>query len=168
MYQPQYLAYLTTLHLLDETIVFVFQHSSLVMYLQPSVTSTPLSEDCAVCGKSFKRLGAHLCHLAHGSCHMPRRIDTGSNALERPDHDTRTNLRFPLYNTLFCAHCETVRGEAEDNPPIINVNGVDDEDFVVINDNNAFPMAMLMTRMSPLLQVKVRRKVLMLVFWTCI
>ena len=27
----------------------------------------------------------------------------------------------------------------EDNPPFINVNGVDDEDFVVINEDNAFP-----------------------------
>jgi hypothetical protein len=48
-------------------------------------------------------------------------------------------LRSSSYSTLFCAHHVTVRGEAEDNPPIINVNGVDDEDFVVINEDDAFP-----------------------------
>ena len=42
-------------------------------------------------------------------------------------------------NTLVCAHCVTVRGKAEDNPPIINVNGVDDEDFVVIDEDDAIP-----------------------------
>jgi hypothetical protein len=26
-----------------------------------------------------------------------------------------------------------------DDPPIINVNGVEDEDFVVINEDDAFP-----------------------------
>ncbi len=44
-----------------------------------------------------------------------------------------------MYNTLVCAHCVTVRGKAEDNPPIINVNGVDDEDFVVVDEDDAFP-----------------------------
>jgi hypothetical protein len=67
-----------------------------------------------------------------------------------------------LYNTLFCVHCVPIRGEAEDNLPIINVNGVDDKDFVVINEDGALPTAMLMRRISPLMQVKVR-KVLMLV-----
>ena len=92
--------------------------------------STSLSEDCAVCGKSFKRLGAHLVRsLACGSYYMPRRADTGSNLSERADHGTRPNLRSASYNTLFRARRVTVRGEAEDNPPVINVNGVDDEDF---------------------------------------
>ncbi len=42
------------------------------------------------------------------------------------------------------------------------MNGVDDKDFVVINEDGALPTAMLMRRISPLMQVKVR-KVLMLV-----
>jgi hypothetical protein len=70
---------------------------------------------------------------------MPRRADTGSNLSESADHGTRPNLRCSLYNTLFRAHRATVKGEAEDNPPIINVNGVDDEDFVVIDEDDAFP-----------------------------
>jgi hypothetical protein len=65
---------------------------------------------------------------------MPRRADTDSNLSESADRGTHPNLRSSLYNTLFCAHCVTVRGEAEDNPPIFNVNGVDDEDLVVIDD----------------------------------
>ena len=102
--------------------------------------STSLSEDCAVCGKSFKRLGAHLVRsLACGSYYMPRRADTGSNLSERADHGTRPNLRSASYNTLFRARRVTVRGEAEDNPPVINVNGVDDEDFVVIDEDDVFP-----------------------------
>jgi hypothetical protein len=125
--------------LLEETIVFVFQHSSLFIYLQSSITSTTISEDCAVCGKSFKRLGAHLVHsLACASYYMPRRADTGSNLSESADHGTCPNLRSSSHSTLFCAHCVTVRGEAEDNPPIINVNGVDDEDFVVIDEDDVF------------------------------
>jgi hypothetical protein len=59
-YQPPYLAFLNKFHLLEETIMFIFQLSSLFIYLQSSIMSTSLSEDCAVCGKSFKRLGAHL------------------------------------------------------------------------------------------------------------
>jgi hypothetical protein len=64
IYQPPYLAYLKILHLLEETILFVFHYSALFIYLQSSSMITSLSEDCAVCGKSFKRLGAHLvCRL---------------------------------------------------------------------------------------------------------
>jgi hypothetical protein len=44
-----------------------------------------------------------------------------------------------LYKTLFCVHCVIVRGEVEDNPPIINVNGVDDEEFVVLDEDDVFP-----------------------------
>ncbi len=139
MYKPPYLAYLKILHLLEEAIVFVFQHSSRFIYHQSCIMTTSLSEDCAVCGKSFKRLGAHLVHsLACGSYFMPRRADTGSNLSESADHGTCPNLRSSLYNTLFRAHCVTVRGEAEDNPPIINVNGHDDDDFVVIDDDDMF------------------------------
>jgi hypothetical protein len=111
------------------------------------MSSTSLSEDCAVCGKSFKRLGAHLARsLACGSYYMPRRADTeechgnaDSNVSEDADHGTRPNLRSSSYNTLFRARRATARGEAEYNPPIINVNGVDDEDFVVIDEDDAFP-----------------------------
>jgi hypothetical protein len=125
MYPPPYLAYLKILHLLEQTIVFVFQRSSLVIYLQSSIMSTSLSEDCAVCGKKFKRLGAHLvCTLACGSYYMPHRADTdecrgsaGSNVLEGADHGTRPNLRSSSHSTLFRPHRATVRGEAEDNPP---------------------------------------------------
>jgi hypothetical protein len=78
---------------------------------------------------------------------MPCRADKGSNLSESADHGTGPNLSSSLYNTLFCAHCVTVRGEAEDNPPI-NVNGVDDEDFVVIDEDDAFPNGKLMRRMS--------------------
>jgi hypothetical protein len=97
---------------------------------------------------------------------MPRRADTDSNLSESADHGTRPNLRSSLYNTLFHAHCVTNRGEAEDNPPIINVNGVDDEDFVAINEDDAFPNGNVDEEDVPPMQVKVR-KVLMLVFWTC-
>jgi hypothetical protein len=108
---------------------------------------TSLSEDCAVCGKRFERLRAHLARsLACGSYYMPRRADTDechgnvdSNVPEDADHGTRPNLRSSSYSTLFRARRATVRGEAEDNPPIINVNGVDEEDFVVINEDDAFP-----------------------------
>ena len=94
------------------------------------MSSTSLSEDCAVCGKSFKRLGAHLARsLACGSYYMPRRADTDechgnadSNVPEDADHGTRPNLRSSSYSTLFRARRATVRGEAEDNPPIINAN----------------------------------------------
>ena len=57
--------------------------------------STSLSEDCAVCGKSFKRLGAHLVRsLACGSYYMPRRADTDEcRESEGADHGTRPNLR---------------------------------------------------------------------------
>ncbi len=58
---------------------------------------------------------------------------------EGADHGTRPNLRSSSYSTLFHAQCATARGEADDEPPIINVNGVDDEDFVAIDDNNGFP-----------------------------
>ena len=68
---------------------------------------------------------------------MPRRAD--SNVSERAHHHgARPNLRSSSYSTLFRAHRATVRGEAEDNPPIINVNGVDDEDFAVIDEDDAF------------------------------
>ena len=77
---------------------------------------------------------------------MPRRADTdqcrgnaGSNVSEGADHHgARPNLRSSLYSTLFRAHRATVRGEARDDPPIINVNGVDDEDFAVIDEDDAF------------------------------
>jgi hypothetical protein len=50
MYQPPYLAYLKILHLLDQTIVFLFPHSSLFsIYLQPIIMLTSLSEDFYVC-----------------------------------------------------------------------------------------------------------------------
>jgi hypothetical protein len=106
--------------------------------------STSLSEDCAVCGKSFKWLGSHLARsLACGSFYMPHRADTdechgnaGSNVSEGADHDTRPNLRSSLYSTL---HHTTRRGEAEGNPPIIDANGVDDEGFVVIDEDDDFP-----------------------------
>ena len=109
--------------------------------------STSLSEDCAVCGKRFKRLGAHLVHsLACGSFYMPRRADTeecrgnaGVNVSEGADHGTHPNLRSSSYSTLFRTQRATVRGETDDEPPIINVNGYDDEDFVVINEDDAFP-----------------------------
>jgi hypothetical protein len=140
MYQSPYLAYLMILHLREETIVFAFQHSSLFIYLQSCIMSTSLSEDCAVCGKKFKRLGAHLVRsLACGSYYMPHRAGRGSNLSESADHGTGPNLRSSLYKTLFCAHRVTERGEAEDDPPIINVNGVHDEDFVVIDEDDAFP-----------------------------
>jgi hypothetical protein len=59
--------------------------------------STSLSDDCAVLGKSFKRLGAHLVRrLACGSYYMPRRADKGSNLSESADHGTRPNLRSSL------------------------------------------------------------------------
>jgi hypothetical protein len=103
---PPYLAYLKILHLLDQTIVLVFQHSLLVVLF---TMSTSLSEDCAVYGKSFKRLGAHLVRsLACGSYYMPRRADTDefrgnarSNVSEGADHGTRPNLRSSSYSTLF-------------------------------------------------------------------
>lgn len=103
--------------------------------------STSLSEDCAVCGKSFKRLGAHLVRsLACGSYYMPCRTDTDEcRGSEGADHGTRPNLRSSSYSTLFRAQRATVRGEADDEPPIINVNGVDDEDFAAIDDDNGFP-----------------------------
>ena len=103
--------------------------------------STSLSEDCAVCGKSFKRLGAHLLRsLACGSYYMPRRADTDEcRESEGADHGTRPNLRSSSYSTLFRAQRATVRGEADDEPPIINVNGVDDEDFFVMDDDDGFP-----------------------------
>ncbi len=48
------------------------------------------------------------------------------------------------------------------------MNGVDDKDYVVINEDDALPSnGKFMTRVSPSMQVKVR-KVLMLMFWTCI
>jgi len=147
MDQPPYLANLKTLLLLDQTVVFVLQHSSLFVYFQSSFMSTSLSEDCAVCGKTFKRLGAHLVRsLACGSYYMPRRADTderhenaGITLSESASHSTRPNLRSPSYSTLFRGDRATVREEAEDNPVITNVNGVDDEDFVVINEDDAFP-----------------------------
>ncbi len=82
--------------------------------------STSLSEHCApVCGKSFKRLGTQLvCSMACGSYYMPHRADTGSNLSESADHGTHPNLRSSLYNIPFCVHHVTVRGEAEDNPPM--------------------------------------------------
>ncbi len=90
--------------------------------------------------KKFQEAWFHLVRsLACGSYFRPRRANKGSNLSESADHGTRPNLSSSLYNTLFCAHCVTVRGEAEDNPPIINVNGVDDEDFVVIDEDDAFP-----------------------------
>ena len=51
MCQPPYLAYLKILHLLDQTIVFLFQHSLFCsIYLQPIIMLTSsLSEDCDVC-----------------------------------------------------------------------------------------------------------------------
>jgi hypothetical protein len=70
---------------------------------------------------------------------MPRCADACSNLSESADHGTHPNLRSSLYYTLFRPHCVTVRGEAEDNPPIISVNGVDDEDFVVIDEDDAIP-----------------------------
>ena len=103
--------------------------------------STSLSEDCAVCGKSFKRLGAHLVRsLACGSYYyMPRRTDTDEcRGSEGADHGTRPNLRSSSYSTLFRAQRATVRGEADDEPPIINVNGVDNEDFFVMDDDDGF------------------------------
>jgi hypothetical protein len=69
---------------------------------------------------------------------MPHHAETGSNVWESADHGTRPNLRSSSYNTLFCAHCVTIIGEAEDNLPIINVNGVNDEDSVVIDKDDAF------------------------------
>ncbi len=99
MLLPPYLAYLKLLHLLDQTIVLVFQHSLLIVLF---TMSTSLSEDCAVCRKSFKRLGVqHLvCSLACGSYYMPRRAYTDecrgnarSNASEGADHGTHPNLR---------------------------------------------------------------------------
>ena len=45
-----------------------------------------------------------------------------SNVSEDADHGTRPNLRSSSYSTLFRARRATVRGEAEDNPPIINAN----------------------------------------------
>ena len=85
--------------------------------------STSLSEDCAVCGKSFKRLGAHLVRsLACGSYYMARRADTDAcRESEGADHGTRPNLRSSSYSTLFRAQRATVRGEADDEPPIINL-----------------------------------------------
>ena len=102
---------------------------------------TSLSEDCAVCGKRFKRRGAHLVRsLACGFYYMQRRPDTCSNVSESAAHGTHPNLRSSLYNTLlFWAYSVTVRGEAEDNPPIISVNGVIDEDFA---NNFACPASM--------------------------
>jgi hypothetical protein len=44
MYQPPYLAYHKILHFLEETIVFIFQHSLLIIYLQSSMMPTSLSE----------------------------------------------------------------------------------------------------------------------------
>ena len=58
---------------------------------------------------------------------------------EGADHGTRPHLRSSSYCTPFRAQRATVRGEARGDPPIINVNGVDDEDFVVIDEDNAFP-----------------------------
>ena len=58
---------------------------------------------------------------------------------EGADHGTRPHLRSSSYCTPFRAQCATVRGEARDDPPIINVNGVDDEHFVVIDEDDAFP-----------------------------
>jgi hypothetical protein len=95
------------------------------------MSSTSLSEDCAVCGKRFKSLGAHLARsLACCSYFVSRRADTeecchgnaDSNVSEDADHGTRPNLRSSSYSTLFRARRATVRGEAEDNPPIINAN----------------------------------------------
>ena len=107
-----YLAYLKILHLLDQTIVIIFQDSSLLVFLQSSIMSTSLPEDCAVCGKSFKKIGAHLvCSLACGSYYMPCRAGTdeccgnaGSNVLEGTDHGTHPNLRSTSHSTLFRAH----------------------------------------------------------------
>ncbi len=104
--------------------------------------STSLSEDCAICGKSFKRLGAHLVRslACGGSYYMPRRADTDEcRESEGADHGTRPNLRSASYSTLFRAQRATVRGDADDEPPIINVNGVDDEDFGVMDDDDGFP-----------------------------
>jgi hypothetical protein len=72
IYQPPYLAYLKILHLLVETILFVFQHSSLFIYLQSSMISTSLSEDCAVCGKISRGLVPTLYvvwHVVLIACH---------------------------------------------------------------------------------------------------
>ena len=127
-----------TLHLLDETIVIF----TLFISLHSSIMLTSLSEDCTSCGNSFKTLGAHLVRsLACGSYFMPPcRADTDSNVWEGADHGTCPNLRCSWWSSLFCANCATARGQAEDNPPIINVDGVDDEDFVVIDDeDDTFP-----------------------------
>jgi hypothetical protein len=70
---------------------------------------------------------------------MPHRTATGSNLSESADHGTHPNLRSSLYNTLFCVRRVTLREQAVGNPPIINVNGVDDKDFVVIDEDDAFP-----------------------------
>ena len=103
--------------------------------------STSLSEDCAICRKSFKRLGARLVRsLACGSYYMPRRADNAcSNVSEGADHGTRPHLRSSSFFTPFRSQRAAVRGEARDDLPIINVNGVDDEDFVVIDEDDAFP-----------------------------
>jgi hypothetical protein len=104
--------------------LFSFNYSCIMLL-------TSLSEDCGVCGKGFKRLGAHLARsLACCSYFMPRRADTeecchgnaNSNVSEDADHGTRPNLRSSLYSTLFRARRATARGEAEDNLPIINAN----------------------------------------------
>ncbi|KAI2513350.1 hypothetical protein MHU86_1121 [Fragilaria crotonensis] len=46
------------------------------------------------------------------------------------------NLGSSSYSTLFRAQRATVRGDADEEPPIINV---DDEDLVVIDDDDGFP-----------------------------
>ena len=100
MHKLPYLAYPKILHLLDQTIVIIFQHSSILVYIQSSIMSTSLSEACAMCGKSFKRLGAPLvCSLACGSYYMPCHADTDEfrgNAGSNVSH-----------STLFRAHCAT-------------------------------------------------------------
>jgi hypothetical protein len=105
MYHPPYLK---ILHFIDQTIVFVFQHFySLCIYLQSRImSSTSLSEDCAVCGKSFKRLGAHLARsLASGSYYMPRGAcepETRGDCPRFRKDIAVGNVRFPV-SPLFCS-----------------------------------------------------------------
>ena len=136
-----------------------------------------LTNACAVCGKSFKRLQSHLAHILACKSFYMSRVNAAAIVAPTIPNDSVVNTTnplqganrctFPNSRTSLCESSATVRGEAED--PLHNVKdmnaAVEDGNFVMFHDS-IYLMAILAIRIPP--KKMKMRKVLMSVCWICV